>query len=135
MNENIIELIIFPWFFAALIGFIYYQINKLSGYFTEIKETLSQNHDLIHALNTKLTDLDIQIKAQEVVFHTLQKGLTHKHAHGSGVATADLVVSNYERAKGFMQRGVSLDRDVLRNCNITEEEMELLSDTVDAHLV
>jgi len=127
MNENLIELIVFPWFFAALIGFIYYQINKLSGYFSEIKLLVAHKNDALSTISQSLLEIKLQLKSQEEIIQSLKQGTVQTQS--VNMSSKEKIVNNYERAKGLMQRGVHLDNDVLRNCDITEEELELLSET------
>lgn len=39
----------------------------------------------------------------------------------------DIIEHQYERAKRIMKKGTNEDIDILRSCNMTSEEMELLS--------
>ena len=119
-----IELVILPWIIAGIVGFIYYHLNKLSGQLNALKAANIEQNQIMSAIKGSLIELDTKMQAQEKILTNLKSGTR------SGTANAlqsDAIVNNYERAKGLIERGIPVSPSVLKNCNMTEEEIELLA--------
>jgi hypothetical protein len=109
-----------------LMGFMCYHIIKMSRLLTRFNRKLIQNEKTTHVFSKKITELKSHFEEQ---FETL-KVISKKPAppvSSTSFVSKEVIEQNYERAKNLIERGVIPDRELMESCNMTEEELELLS--------
>ncbi|MFI4918017.1 MAG: hypothetical protein ACHP65_00515 [Legionellales bacterium] len=110
---------------VSLIGFMCYHMVKMSRLLIKLNRKLIQNDLLMQLINKKFTDLEPQFNNQLEKIKAISKN--HIAPSSTGFVSKEAIEQNYERAKNLVNRGMSLDTELMRSCNMTEEEFELLS--------
>lgn len=118
--------------FATLSGFIIYSIWQQNKKLNQLKSKIIKSHLLIESLTTKIAKIDLSLKKQDESLKKQDESLEKLKKETSRKFVSNEQTDNslhgYERAKGLVQRGIPLDQNMLQKCNLTEEELELLSD-------
>lgn len=109
-----------------LMGFMCYHLIKMNRLLTRFNRKIIQNEKSIHVFSKKITELKSHFEEH---FESL-KVISKKPApsvSSTSFVSKEVIEQNYERAKNLIERGVVPDRELMESCNMTEEELELLS--------
>lgn len=112
-----------------LFGFMTYQIIKMHRLLTKLNRKLIQNERNLQLFSKKIEDLKSNIEEQFEALKALSKKPPEPLPSTSFVSK-EAIEQNYKRAKNLIERGVVPNRELMESCNMTEEELELLSDSI-----
>lgn len=109
-----------------LFGFMCYHIIKMSRLLTRLNRKLIQHERIIRLSSKNVTDLKSSVEEQLEALKVISKKPASPVPNTSFVSK-EAIEKNYERAKNLIERGVVPNRELMESCNMTEEELELLS--------
>lgn len=109
-------------------GFLCYHIIKMSRLLTKVNRKLVQNERNVQLLSEKITALKGNLEEQFEALKVISKKPAVPVVNTT--LAKESIVQNYERAKNLLDRGVVPNRELMESCNMTEEELELLSGTL-----
>lgn len=123
-----INIIIFACVFLTatlfLLGFMCYQVIKMTQLLAQIKVELMKNDMMMQWAGKKIRELDTKFEEQLETLKSIPKAQSANPAF----MPKEVIEQNYERAKSLIKRGVPLDLDLMKSCAMTEEEFELLTE-------
>jgi hypothetical protein len=153
-----INIIIFSCFCLTaalfLIGFMCYKVIKMSK---SLNQSVSKLRSEIGKTHLKFEQLNINFMQNNMMMQLVGKQVSEfeakfqeqLHAVKSIPVAApvplttpietpsspiflskETIEQNYERAKSLLKRGMPLDRELMKSCQMTEEEFELLAETM-----
>lgn len=112
---------------AALffLGFMCYYIVKMNRLMTNLQLEFVKNAMLMQTVSSNIMEVKLKIEEQFDTLKNISK--TSSTPRNTSYVPGESIEHNYERAKNLLKRGVSLDRELMTSCKMTEEEFELLS--------
>lgn len=108
-----------------LIGFMCFHVVKMSQSLAKLNLKFVQNDMMMQLVGKQFTGLENKFAEQ---LETL-KAIPKTAPSSPGFIAREVIEQNYDRAKSLLKRGMPLDRDLMKSCNMTEEEFELLAET------
>jgi hypothetical protein len=109
-----------------LIGFMCYHIVKMSQSLNKLNLKYIQNDMMMQLVGQQFKGLETKFEEQ---LETL-KAIPKAPPPSAGFMPKEVIEQNYERAKNLLKRGMPLDRELMSSCQMTEEEFELLAETL-----
>lgn len=124
MNIIILSLVIvFPFCICV------YQYIMIRSHLAKMKHRFSRNNVRIKMIFSKLEALDKKMDAQAVMLANFDKQLP-------SISTGkDVIEHQYDRAKRMLKKDLldgNEQQHILQSCNMTTEEIELLTDLFEA---
>lgn len=106
----------------ALLGIGLYQLASINKTVLKTKIKIAQNTLALRVLYKKLQSIESMLQNQS-------RQLNHLNEPPRAIdSKQDPILTEYEKAKRVFKKGVTDDIQSLSNYDITEEELELLSD-------
>jgi hypothetical protein len=124
---NATDILFFMFLFSGVIASLGYFTWQLNAKFKDIKSKLIKNQVLIKSINKQLESMQTSMIEHKEALENIQKISVRKQS----IQPSKDIIHGYERAKDLVQKGLSLDKSSLKSCNLTEEELELLSDMAE----
>jgi len=111
----------------VLSSFFLYQLMVLKQIIVKTKMKLSQNTIALRVIYKNIQALESNIQSQSTMLTKFdQQTLNQTNPN-------DKIEHQYTRAKRILQQGSEEDIHSLHSCDMTEEEMELLTDLMQAN--
>lgn len=123
---NIIIEIINLLIVFTLSGIVLYQLNSINKILLKTKIKMSQNTIALRVLFKKLQSVEVGLKNQSKHLNSLNEQpwpISKK---------TDSIATEYERARRILKKGTEAELNTLHNFDMTEEEIELLTDLMQA---
>jgi hypothetical protein len=117
-----------------------YQVIKMSQKMSQSLHQLNinfmQNNMMMQMVGKQFSELEAKFEARVDALKATPLAATAPLATEIEIPPSPIFMSketiekNYERAKSLLKRGMPLDRDLMKSCQMTEEEFELLAETM-----
>lgn len=122
----IMNLIITIFFFLLLFLLVFYCFYKLKNYLKKLKFKIAQTMITLKVMHKKLALIETKLDQQHAL---ITSRLQDAPISQSGMSR-ESIEYNYDRAKTLLKHQPTSDKEMLKRYHITDEEFELLTDTL-----